>query len=153
MKICKECGKEFDKLYAKGMCRRCYDKKYRAEHKEQYKKYRKQSRERRLGQYVYIVLCEDGGYYVGSTVDFYKRRKNHDGGYSTIPCRPLIYFFRNYPNLTTSERLELESCIILNLLPEHNRTLPTDGAVSDKIKALGNEFFDNTINGGLSVTI
>lgn len=132
---CEKCGKEVNKLYAKGMCRKCYDKS---------------REESKAGQYVYIALCEDGGLYVGSTANIYRRMINHTNE-SNVPSKPLGAVYENYPNLTKLQRLQLERYLINEIEPEHNTRIPTIEVTPYDIRALGRELLDKLMNGKLSV--
>lgn len=144
-----KCGKEVDWLNRQDICRECANRLRYSRRREYFRDYRA----KRKMQTVYIALCEDGGLYVGSTIDFYQRRKDHNNGVSLIPSKPLLYSYSEYPNLSTAERLELETCLILMIIPKHNKRLPVDGKISDKIRALGNEYLDKLYNGKLSVAL
>ncbi len=59
--------------------------------------------------YVYILRCNNGRYYIGSTPDIERRFQEHNIGKnkSTKHLRPVeLIFYQKYPNLTIARKVE-----------------------------------------------
>ncbi len=59
--------------------------------------------------YVYILRCNNGRYYIGSTPDIERRFQEHSIGknQSTKYLRPVeLIFYQKYPNLTIARKVE-----------------------------------------------